>query len=82
MIALVWDWHGLARPWDWTGITTHFTIEEVATAILAGILLYGKRHAKHRGLFHRFAHSVKAQVAVDVMFDAIIAITTIQIMHL
>lgn len=82
MLGLVWDWHGLMRPWDWGGIITHLSIEEVAALIMAGILFYGRYHAKHKGYLHKFAHSIKAQFAVDLVFDIIVAVTTIQIMHL
>jgi hypothetical protein len=82
VIGLVWDWHGLFTPWNWPGILTHLSIEEVAALVMAGILFYGKYHAKHHGFFHRFAHSLKAQFAVDLVADVIIAITTIQVMHL
>lgn len=49
---------------------------------MAGILFWGRYHAKHKGWLHRFAHSIRAQFAIDLVFDILIAITTIQIMHL
>ena len=82
MLGLVWDWHGLLAPWDWGGIITHLSIEEVAALLMLGILGYGKYHCRKQGLLHRFAHSFKAQFAVDFILDIVIAVTTIQIMHL
>lgn len=82
MIGLVWDWHGLTAPWDWPGIATHLSIEEVAALIVFAILRYGRYHARHKGFFHRFAHSLKAQFVLDLFLDIIVAVTTIQIMHL
>lgn len=83
VLALAWDWHGLSAPWDWAGIATHLTIEELASAIMAGLIIYGRHHRRRNGsLLHRFAHSYRAQFAVDVMFDVLIAIMTIQVMHL
>lgn len=82
MIGLVWDWHGLARPWDWPGIFTHLSIEEISGLIFAGILFWGRNHAKHHGFLHRFAHNYFAQWVVDFVIDVFIAVTTIQIMHL
>lgn len=82
MIGLVWDWHGLFAPWDWAGISTHLGIEEVAGIIVFGILRYGRYHAKHKGVMHRFAHSLRAQFILDLFLDILIAVTTIQIMHL
>jgi hypothetical protein len=82
-LAVAWDWHGLQEAWDWAGIITHLSIEECASAIMAALLIYGRHHRRRRGsLLHRFAHSYRAQFAVDAVFDVVIAITTIQIMHL
>jgi hypothetical protein len=83
MLGLVWDWHGLFTPWNWGGIGTHLGIEEAASLIMAGLLIYGRHHRRKNGsLLHRFAHSYKAQFILDAIFDIIIAVTTIQIMHL
>jgi hypothetical protein len=83
MLALTWDWSGLTQAWDWSGIGTHLGIEEAASLIMAGILLYGRHHLRRgKGWAHRFAHNYTAQFIVDLILDAMIAIMTIQIMHL
>ena len=82
MIGLVWDWHGLSAPWNWGGIATHLSIEEVAALFVFCILRYGRYHARHRGILHRFAHSLRAQFLLDLVLDILVAVTTIQIMHL
>lgn len=82
MLVEIFDWGGLQQAWDWAGIATHFFVGEAAALIMAGILIYGRHHARHSGRLHRFAHSYKAQFGVDAMIDIVIAILTIQVMHL
>jgi hypothetical protein len=84
MLAVTWVFHDLwTRAWDWGGIATHLTIEEFASLIMAALLIYGRHHRRRKGsLLHRFAHSYKAQFALDAVFDIVIAVTTIQVMHL
>jgi len=69
--------------WDWTGIFTHLGIEEAASVVMAAILIYGRHHLRRgRGLAHRFAHSYRAQFVVDTLLDVLIAVVTIQVLHL
>lgn len=69
--------------WDWPGIFTHLGIEEAASILMAGILIYGRHHRRKNGtLVHRFAHSYRAQFVLDSILDVAIAIVTIQVMHL
>lgn len=83
MLALAWDMHALLEPWDWGGIATHLGIEEAASAIMAALLIYGRHHRRRNGSWaHRFAHSYRAQFLLDAVFDVVIAVTTIQVMHL
>lgn len=69
--------------WDWPGILTHLGIEEAASILMAGILIYGRHHRRTNGSWaHRFAHSYRAQFVLDTLLDIAIAVVTIQVMHL
>lgn len=69
--------------WDWKGILTHFTLETVGSMTMAALLLYGRYHVKHKtNLLHKLAHKVRWQFGVEVVFDFIVAVITIQLLHL
>jgi hypothetical protein len=83
MLGIAFDLHSLTQPWNWGGIATHLSIEEAASIIMAGLLIYGRHHRRKNGSWaHRFAHSYRAQFALDAVFDVVIAVMTIQVMHL
>jgi len=68
--------------WDWPGILTHWSLEFVGAATMAGLMFYARYHVHHSGLAHRVAHSLKAQFALDLAFALVIAVISIQILHL
>lgn len=68
--------------WDWPGIFTHWSLEFVGSMVMAGIMLYARYHVHHSGLAHRVAHSLKAQFVLDLIFAFVIAVISIQLLHL
>jgi hypothetical protein len=69
--------------WDWVGIFTHFSLELFGSLFMAALLLYGRYHIKHKTtLIHKVAHSYKLQFGLDTIIDFVVAIITIQLLHL